>query len=86
MKNKMKTNFKLQSNMKSEQIINFIEKQPPNIKLINVLFHGVGGDHLITTTEEHAKFLDYLMANQDKYWVDTYRNIMLAEKAKRSNN
>ncbi len=74
------------SDISSEQIINFIEKQPPNIKLINVLFHGVGGDHLITTTEEHAKFLDYLMANQDKYWVDTYRNIMLAEKAKRSNN
>lgn len=74
------------SDISSEQIINFIEKQPPNIKLINVLFHGVGGDHLVTTTEEHAKFLDYLVANQDKYWVDTYRNIMLAEKAKRSNN
>ncbi|PKG98170.1 polysaccharide deacetylase family protein [Paraglaciecola sp. MB-3u-78] len=69
------------SDMSSAQIINFIEKQPPNIRLINVLFHGVGGDHLVTTTEEHAKFLDYLVANQDKYWVDTYRNIMLAEKS-----
>lgn len=70
------------SDISSEQIINFIEKQPSNIRLINVLFHGVGGDHLITTTEEHAKFLDYLVANKDKYWVDTYRNIMLAEKSK----
>lgn len=64
----------------SAEIIEFIENQPANIKLINVLFHGVGGDHLITTTEEHAKFLDYLLANKDKYWVDTYRNIMLAKK------
>jgi hypothetical protein len=69
------------SDISSKQIIRFIEKQPPNIKLINVLFHGVGGDHLVTTAEEHAKFLDYLMANQDKYWVDTYRNIMLAKKS-----
>jgi hypothetical protein len=70
------------SDISSAQIINFIEKQLPNIRLINVLFHGIGGDHLITATDEHAKFLDYLVANQDKYWVDTYRNIMLAKKSK----
>lgn len=67
------------SDISSAEIIAFIEKQPANIKLINVLFHGVGGDHLVTSTEEHAKFLDYLLANKDKYWVDTYRNIMLAK-------
>ena len=67
------------SDISSEQIIHFIENQPPNIRMINVLFHGVGGDHLVTTAEEHSKFLDYLVANKDKYWVDTYRNIMLAK-------
>lgn len=70
------------SDISSAEIINFIEKQPPNIRLINVLFHGVGGDHLVTATEEHAKFLDYLVANKDKYWVDTYRNIMRANHNK----
>lgn len=70
------------SDISSAQIIQFLEKQPPNIKLINVLFHGVGGDHLVTATDEHAKFLDYLVSNRDKYWVDTYRNIMLAQKVK----
>ncbi|MBL4630928.1 MAG: polysaccharide deacetylase family protein [Paraglaciecola sp.] len=69
------------SDMSSTQIISFIEKQPPNIRLVNVLFHGIGGDHLVTTTDEHAKFLDYLLANKDKYWVDTYRNIMQAKKS-----
>jgi hypothetical protein len=66
------------SDITADQIIDFIEKQPKNIKLVNVLFHGIGGDHLVTSTHEHAKFLDYLVANKDKYWVDTYRNIMLA--------
>ncbi|MEP1447845.1 MAG: polysaccharide deacetylase family protein [Paraglaciecola sp.] len=68
------------SDISSAKIIEFIEKQPPNIKLVNVLFHGIGGDHLVTSTEQHAKFLDYLLANSDKYWIDTYRNIMLAKK------
>lgn len=67
------------SDITAQQIIDFVEKQPKNIKLINVLFHGIGGDHLVTTTAEHAKFLDYLVTNRDKYWVDTYRNIMLAQ-------
>ncbi|MDU0354429.1 hypothetical protein RS130_11235 [Paraglaciecola aquimarina] len=66
------------NNIGAQDIIQFIQKQPKNIKLINVLFHGIGGDHLATKTDEHVKFLDYLVANQDKYWVDTYRNIMLA--------
>lgn len=66
------------SDITAAQIIAFIQKQPDNIKLINVLFHGIGGDHLVTSVAEHAKFLDYLVANKDKYWVDTYRNIMLA--------
>lgn len=63
----------------AQEIIAFIEKQPSNIKLINILFHGIGGDHLVTSTAEHAKLLDYLVANEDKYWVNTYRNIMLAK-------
>ncbi|MEO9946784.1 polysaccharide deacetylase family protein [Paraglaciecola sp.] len=66
------------NNISAQQIITYIEKQPKNIKLINVLFHGIGGDHLAITTAEHSKLLDYLQANKDKYWVDTYRNIMLA--------
>lgn len=70
------------SDISAREIIKFIEKQPKNIKLVNVLFHGVGGDHLSTTIEEHNKFLDYLVANKDKYWVDTYRNIMLAKNQK----
>ena len=68
------------SDISAAKIIEFIESQPKNIKLVNVLFHGIGADHLVTATAEHNKLLDYLVANQDRYWVDTYRNIMLAAK------
>lgn len=63
----------------AQNIIKFIEKQPKNIKLVNILFHGIGGDHIVTSTDEHNKLLDYLLENKDKYWVDTYRNIMMAK-------
>ncbi|MEP0356823.1 polysaccharide deacetylase family protein [Paraglaciecola sp.] len=64
--------------LNAQDIIDFLERQPKNIKLINVLFHGVGGDYLSISKSEHDKFLDYLQANQDRYWVDTYRKIMQA--------
>jgi hypothetical protein len=69
------------SNLSSDEIIAFIEQQPANIRLVNVLFHGIGGDHLVTSSAEHTKFLDYLVANKQRYWVATYRDIMLAHKA-----
>lgn len=56
-------------------IIEFIEQQPETIVLVNVLMHGVGGDHLAISTEEHEKLLQYLVQNKDKYWTDTYLNI-----------
>ncbi|MCF2950007.1 polysaccharide deacetylase family protein [Paraglaciecola aquimarina] len=74
------------SNISAAQIIEFIEKQPKNIKLVNILFHGIGGDHLVTSSSEHAKFLDYLQLNEHKYWVDTYRNIMLAKMTQQNKN
>jgi hypothetical protein len=68
------------SNLSSDEIIAFIEQQPANIRLVNVLFHGIGGDHLVTSNAEHNKFLDYLVANKHRFWVATYRDIMLAHK------
>ncbi|WP_111977168.1 polysaccharide deacetylase family protein [Algibacillus agarilyticus] len=66
--------------IKATDIIEFIEQQPASIKLVNVLFHGIGGEHLSVTQQTHEALLDHLHANQDKYWVDTYRNIMLKKQ------
>ncbi|WP_371189214.1 polysaccharide deacetylase family protein [Thalassotalea maritima] len=63
-------------NITATEIINFIESQPPNIKLINILMHGVGGDYLAISANEHDKLLNYLFENKARFWVDTYLNIM----------
>ncbi len=60
----------------AKEMIAFIENAPADAKVINILFHGVGGDYLSVSKEEHEKLLDYLVANSDRYWVDTFIAIM----------
>ncbi|MDQ8185083.1 polysaccharide deacetylase family protein [Pelagicoccus sp. SDUM812002] len=40
------------------------------------LNHGVGGDYLVTDPQLHQELLDYLAANQDRFWVDTFKAVM----------
>lgn len=62
-------------NTTASYIIDFIEKQPENIKLINIIFHGVGGDYLNISAQEHEKLLRYLDQNRDKFETDTYLSL-----------
>lgn len=59
-----------------QQIINFIKQVPAETSLINILFHGVGGDHLAVSAEAHAELLSFLSNNSASYYVDSYINIM----------
>lgn len=63
----------------ADQLIDYVENQSGEVKLINILFHGIGGDHLSVSSEAHSKLLEFLADNKDKYWVDTYLEIMLAK-------
>lgn len=57
-------------------LINYVKKNAKKAKLIHILFHGVGGDHLSVMPEAHEQLLKYLSDNRDIYWTDTYINIM----------
>ncbi len=45
-------------------------------KLYNIIFHGIGGDHLTVSAEAHEQLLQYLAENRKRFWVDSYINIM----------
>lgn len=45
-------------------------------QLLNILFHGVGGDYLTVSSRAHSQLLAYLSEHKDVYWVDNYLNIM----------
>lgn len=59
-----------------KELIEFVEKSSKNGGVVNIIFHGVGGDHLSVSTKAHEALLAYLANNKDKYWADTYINIM----------
>ncbi|MFT5136575.1 MAG: peptidoglycan/xylan/chitin deacetylase (PgdA/CDA1 family) [Arenicella sp.] len=65
----------------AKDLIAHVEQQAAEVRLINILFHGVGGDYLSVSSEAHDQLLNYLADNKHRYWIDTYLNIMSAHKS-----
>lgn len=59
-----------------QELIDYVRHNTKDGMLLNILFHGVGGDHLSVSAEAHAELLQFLSENRDIYWTDTYINIM----------
>ncbi|MDO3380983.1 polysaccharide deacetylase family protein [Gilvimarinus algae] len=59
-----------------KELIDFVKREAKDGGLIQIIFHGIGGDHLAVSSEAHAELLTFLDANRDIYWTDTYRTIM----------
>lgn len=59
-----------------KELIAFVKSATKNGELVNVIFHGIGGDHLSVSTEAHSELVKYLAENRDIYWTDSYINIM----------
>jgi len=70
------------SDVTGEQLIAIVEEAGRKGTMANFTFHGVGGDHLAVSIEAHEQLLQYLDANRNIYWVDTFLNIMKYVKSK----
>lgn len=68
--------FWLPSGVSGEELIAFVEKVAKQGGVANIIFHGIGGDHLSVPKEAHERLIQYLAKNRDTYWTDTYLNIM----------
>lgn len=55
----------------AEDMIDFTQQAMAGGGLAVLLFHGVGGDHLAVSSEDHAAFLDWLNAHRREVWVTT---------------
>lgn len=67
------------------QLIAIVERAAQRGTMVNFTFHGIGGDHLITSNEAHEELLRYLAAHRGEYWTDTFRSIMKYVKANQNN-
>lgn len=67
----------------AEQLAEFAEKAAKGGGLAVYVFHGVGGDHLSVAARDHSRFVEWLAAHRETYWVATMRDVVewIAEKS-----
>jgi len=64
-----------------DELIAIVEAAAELGTMANLTFHGVGGDYLSVSAEAHEQLLRHLADHPDRYWVDTFLNIMKYVKA-----
>ena len=61
-----------------EEMIAFVKKAVDASGLAVFMFHGVGGGHSIDVSREaHRQLIDWLAANRQTVWTDTFRSVMM---------
>lgn len=72
------------SDVSGQELIDMVKNLEKNHQLINIIFHGIGGDYLTVSKEAHEELLAYLAGNRESYWVDSYITIMKYLKENRN--
>ena len=62
--------------MTGDQLIALVDRAAEQGALVSLLFHGVGAEHLSVTREAHDRLLDHLARHRDRFWTDSFVNIM----------
>lgn len=68
--------YALPDGQSGKELIDFVKKSAKSGGVVNIIFHGIGGDHLSVSNEAHTQLIEFLDKNRDVYWADTYMNIM----------
>ena len=72
------------SDMSGRQLIALVQRAAAAGTMVNITFHGVGGDYLAVSREAHEELLHYLATHRAVYWTDTFVRIMGYVKAERA--
>ena len=64
------------SDVTGKELIAMVQAAAARGGMANIIFHGVGGDHLQVATDAHAELIQYLANNRATYWTDTYLNVI----------
>lgn len=67
----------------AEKLIAWVDQAAVRGTMVSLTFHGVGGDHLSVSKEAHEKLLRHLAAHPERFWVDSFVNIMRHVRAQR---
>lgn len=70
--------------MSGAQLIALVEQAAAKHALVAMIFHGVGAEHLSVTREAHDALLDHLARHKDRFWTDSFVNIMENARAQQA--
>lgn len=62
--------------MSGAQLIALVEEAGRKGTMVNLTFHGIGGDYLQVSNAAHEELLAWLDAHRGDYWVATFGEIM----------
>lgn len=68
--------YAVPSDVSGEELIRIVERAAERGGMANIIFHGIGGDHLAVSTQAHDQLIRYLAGHRETYWTETYLNIM----------
>lgn len=63
-------------NVSGQQLIAMVKQAGASGGMLNLTFHGIGGEHLAVSREAHEELVKFLAANRKHYWTDTFLNLM----------
>lgn len=72
------------ADMSGKQLIDLVKAAVAKGTMLNLTFHGVGGDYLAISREAHEQLLAYLAENRATIWTDTFLNIATHVQAQQS--
>lgn len=68
--------FGLDDSTGADMIIAFVKSVEQSGGMGVIMFHGVGGDYITTSSGVHQALLDYLARNRRAIWVATFQEVM----------
>ncbi|HLZ86120.1 MAG TPA: polysaccharide deacetylase family protein [Puia sp.] len=66
----------LEDSTSAEMIISFVKSVQQRGGMGIIMFHGIGGDYITTSSRVHQALLDYLVENRRSIWVTTFQQAM----------
>lgn len=68
--------FGLEDNTPATQLIAFVKSVQQSGGMGVIMFHGVGGDYITTSSAAHQELLNYLKENKKTLWITTFQKAM----------
>jgi hypothetical protein len=66
----------LEDSTTAETLIAYVKRVEQSGGMGIIMFHGIGGDYITTSSTVHQQLLDYLQKSKNTLWITTFQQAM----------